>query len=364
MIIYDQDAYVFAKENLGIPLFHYKHTMNLTAGTYFPVKNLVVVGDDEKKLMIFEMATKNLLTTKTLQKRASKMIYTKTESDLLITDKTGDVFTVNMDACETSEVALLMGHLSMITDVKLTSDEKYLITSDRDEKIRVSFYKNSYNIQSYLLGHGEFVTQIELIDDKNLVSVSGDSKVFLWDLESSTVKQQLDCGELLQSRTGQKPVCKEIYQFEYNSQSKQLLVNLYKSKYLLQFEYSTAAGAFNFVSALDLNVALYIDYFVRVFDNFYLFVYENKFEIKSIIGGQVSESGKDDNIRALELYLNTNIDLTNVRTTIGENFRGLFKNIIYSNVEMYQERKQERIQKFAAKRLKTENSENTEQKNV
>lgn len=134
--------------------------------------------------------------------------------------------------------------------------------------------------------------------------------MFLWDLENSTVKQQLDCGELLQSKTGQKPVCKEIYQFEYNSQSKQLLVNLYKSKYLLQFEYSTDTGAFNFVSVLDLNVAMYIDYFVRLFDNFYLFVYENKFEIKSIIGDQVSESEKDDNIRALESYLNTNIDLT------------------------------------------------------
>lgn len=48
-----------------------------------------------------------------------------------------------------------------------------MITSDRDEKIRISFYKNSYNIQSYLLGHKEFVTQFELIDDKSLVSVSG-----------------------------------------------------------------------------------------------------------------------------------------------------------------------------------------------
>ena len=100
-------------------MFHYKHSMNLTAGTYLPTKNLVVVVDDEKKLMIFETSKKNILATKTLQKRADKMLYTKTEADLLITDKTGDVFTVNMDAYQASEVVLLMGHLSMLTDLKV-----------------------------------------------------------------------------------------------------------------------------------------------------------------------------------------------------------------------------------------------------
>jgi tRNA (guanine-N(7)-)-methyltransferase subunit TRM82 len=134
---------------------------------------MVVVGDDEKQLLIFEASSKRLLATKTLPKRASKMIYTRSESELLITDKTGDVYSVCMDAYETAEVVLLMGHLSMLTDIKFTSDEKCLITSDRDEKIRISFYPNAYNVQSYLLGHKEFVTQIHLIDDRNLVSVSG-----------------------------------------------------------------------------------------------------------------------------------------------------------------------------------------------
>jgi tRNA (guanine-N(7)-)-methyltransferase subunit TRM82 len=137
---------------------------------------MVVVGDDEKQVCIFEASTKKLLATKTLPKRASKMIYTKSESELLITDKTGNVYSVCMDAYETAEVVaslVLMRHLSMLTDIKFTSDEKCLITSDRDEKIRISFYQNANNVQSYLLGHKEFVTQIHLIDDRNLVSVSG-----------------------------------------------------------------------------------------------------------------------------------------------------------------------------------------------
>ena len=48
-----------------------------------------------------------------------------------------------------------MGSLSMLTDIRLDSNEKHIITSDRDEKIRISCFPNSFNINSYLLGHKE-----------------------------------------------------------------------------------------------------------------------------------------------------------------------------------------------------------------
>lgn len=66
-----------------------------------------------------------------------------------------------------------MGHLSMLLDLILTNDEKFLITCDRDEKIRISNYPNSYNIDSYLLTHREFVRQIELVTNDKLISSSG-----------------------------------------------------------------------------------------------------------------------------------------------------------------------------------------------
>ncbi len=88
----------------------------------------------------------------------------------------------------------------------MSSDEKYLFTSDRDEKIRISHYPNTYNIHSYLLAHKEFVSQIEFMDENYLLSASGviyifleiirvnliskyvcffdkDSKVIMWNLE-------------------------------------------------------------------------------------------------------------------------------------------------------------------------------------
>jgi tRNA (guanine-N(7)-)-methyltransferase subunit TRM82 len=39
----------------------------------------------------------------------------------------------------------------------LSHDKKYLITSDRDEKIRVTSYPDTYNIQAFCLGHTKYV---------------------------------------------------------------------------------------------------------------------------------------------------------------------------------------------------------------
>lgn len=49
----------------------------------------------------------------------------------------------------------IVGHVSMLTDMTLSDDEKYIITADRDEHVRVSRYPNGYNIESYCMGHTE-----------------------------------------------------------------------------------------------------------------------------------------------------------------------------------------------------------------
>ena len=48
---------------------------------------------------------------------------------------------------------LILGHASLLTSCLLTPDEKFIITADRDEHIRVSWYPEGYAIESYCLGH-------------------------------------------------------------------------------------------------------------------------------------------------------------------------------------------------------------------
>ena len=48
---------------------------------------------------------------------------------------------------------LILGHASLLTHCLLTPDEKFIVTADRDEHIRVSWYPEGYVIESFCLGH-------------------------------------------------------------------------------------------------------------------------------------------------------------------------------------------------------------------
>lgn len=99
--------------------------------------------------------------------------------DILVADKTGDVYLYKLRG-EELKPTLVLGHLSVILDIAISECGKYLITSDRDEKIRVSHFPNCYNIASYCLGHTEFVNRLKIIKDK-LISSSGDGTIRIWD---------------------------------------------------------------------------------------------------------------------------------------------------------------------------------------
>ena len=68
----------------------------------------------------------------------------------------------------------------MLLDIKLSKCGKFIITCDRDEKIRISHYPNAYNIHNFCLGHTDFVTSISLYQDNYLISGSGDGTLRLW----------------------------------------------------------------------------------------------------------------------------------------------------------------------------------------
>lgn len=357
LFTYKESVYLFTRSNkLQVPVFEYKHADEITASTYLPKKNIVVISDTNKKLFILDAHTKNVLTNKNVVKRAYKFVYDRNELNLLIADKTGDVYRLILDDLNNNEVELLMGHLSMLTDIKLTSDEKYLLTSDRDEKIRISHFENAYNIQSYLLGHKEFVTQIELINEIKLISSSGDSNLIVWNLITYKVAFKINVTKFIKS-TLPDFESKGISHFEFDKVSNQLLVLLFGCKYLMAFKYEN--DEIKFVSLLDLNVPR-IDYFIHLFSNHYIFVLGNKFSLKNIQQFQMSENENDEKLRNLVSYLNENINLDDARHQIELEYQSLFKNIIYSNVEMYYERKMERINSTVPKKLRNSHQQPVE----
>lgn len=121
----------------------------------------------------------------------------------------------------TFEHKLLLGHVSMLTHIALTTlnGRDYIITADRDEHIRVSRgIPQTHVIEGFCLGHSEFVSRICVPSDRPqvLISGGGDDQLFLWEWESgnmiskadlkqfvSTVMQEFDTGE--ESETPSEP---------------------------------------------------------------------------------------------------------------------------------------------------------------
>lgn len=90
---------------------------------------------------------------------------------------------------------LLMGRLSMLLDMALTPNNEFVIVCDRDEKIQVSRYPESYDIVAFCLGHQQFVTSISVLEQHQdrMVSVGGDGQLKLWDIRTGENLSSFDC---------------------------------------------------------------------------------------------------------------------------------------------------------------------------
>jgi WD40 repeat protein len=122
---------------------------------------------------------------------------------LVVADRMGDVYLFHI-AYDLADAAgaegprtdastdFLAGHLSTVTAMDFTADESFMITAERDEKIRVSHFPNSYNIESFCLGHTCHVSALAVATVEQggaaiplLLSGAVDGSLKLWSLPGS-----------------------------------------------------------------------------------------------------------------------------------------------------------------------------------
>lgn len=188
------------------------------ASAFSPRGRYFAACDDHKQLHVFTSQEDEwtLLSSRPLQRRATSVLFTKDESSVLVGDKSGDVYCFPTiaddkeltgadekvkdagdgevrDAVEGQDKdwgegevkgQLILGHLSMLLDMCLACGDKYIVTSDRDEKLRISEFPNAYNIHTYCLGHTEFVSCLLYVEELNvLISGSGDCTLRVWSMK-------------------------------------------------------------------------------------------------------------------------------------------------------------------------------------
>lgn len=128
---------------------------------------------------------------------------TRPNQVILIGEKTGKVMATPLEHVEGSDVQIkhLFGHTtSMITDISMDpSGGRFVLSADRDEKIRISQFPQTALIQSYCLGHASAVVQVACCQrfqaENWMVSISKDGTIKLWDyLKSTMLDSKTLCG--------------------------------------------------------------------------------------------------------------------------------------------------------------------------
>lgn len=143
---------------------------------------LVILSGKQVLLYTITPAEATFVQSWEAPKRPTRIVFTST-SALAVSDKYGTVSQCLVG--EASPVDLL-GHLSLLSD--LVYSAPYLITADEDAKVRVTCFPNTYNIQSFCLGHAGFVARVCMMDE-TLVSAGSDGTVRAW---NPTRGEQLD----------------------------------------------------------------------------------------------------------------------------------------------------------------------------
>ncbi|XP_022120535.2 tRNA (guanine-N(7)-)-methyltransferase non-catalytic subunit wuho [Pieris rapae] len=306
----------------------------------------------DKNLTIYKLPSFDRVNLFVLPRSASKIRFGAENSHIFVADKTGDV--LFYDILKNDSGVKLLGHLSFLLNVLQSQDGNYLISADRDEKIRVSCYPNTYNIQTYCLGHKEYVNHIEFLphNNKYLLSASGDGTVKCWDYVTGhctctiNTKKYLSDSRLeeefkkIMDEDGIEVESLPIIHFttsKLNENTSLVAISIYSCNDLLIYTIQTGVQFhYKLTRTLQLKDSFNC---IHLFNTaLYVFNSSNNILIKYDI------TNSDNNIainesQTIEMFNNTKID---VKIDLEQNIKILFKRK-FDNVQEYQERKKNRL---------------------
>nr|XP_043621182.1 tRNA (guanine-N(7)-)-methyltransferase non-catalytic subunit wdr4 [Erigeron canadensis] len=197
--------------NLGAESNISNHKESIRAIRYGAKGKLFVSAGDDKAVKIWDTDSWRCLCTVSTEKKVSAVAISDNGQFVCYADKFGVVWVVELDGLYENKSLvqkkgspLLAHYCSIITSLEFSPDGQFIVTADRDFKIRVTVFPKkpidgAHEIQSYCLSHTEFVSCLAFVYNQDhpqgyLVSGSGDSTVRLWDFTSGLLLHTCDVG--------------------------------------------------------------------------------------------------------------------------------------------------------------------------
>ncbi|KAL5210144.1 hypothetical protein ABZP36_005767 [Zizania latifolia] len=179
---------------------------------------LFTSAGDDKLVKVWKTDSWCCIQTITSEKRVSAVAISNDGLYVTFADKFGVIWLVTVgqsdggqESTDNKPVSIFGHYCSIITSMKFSPDGRFIATADRDFKIRVTLFpkkplRGAHEIQSFCLGHTEFVSCIAFTclseGPSFLLSGGGDSTVRLWDYINGclldTCQIQDKVGELLE----------------------------------------------------------------------------------------------------------------------------------------------------------------------
>ena len=135
------------------------HSASIRGLTFSADESLLASVADDKKLVICSTHSFSRVASRVFPKKLSCLCFVQ-DHVVLTADKFGVVYKTSAEEIEKQGPSEPFGHYGMITDLKKLGS--FVVTSDVDERIRVSHWPETFRIENFLLGHTKFVVSISL----------------------------------------------------------------------------------------------------------------------------------------------------------------------------------------------------------
>lgn len=232
----------------------FKHSKTLRIGCVSEDNQIMAVIDEQKFLLVISIEKQEILHKQELPKSCNALLF---KDDFLVAgDKFGDVWKIDFAKNST---ALLLGHVSMITEMVLFKN--YIVTADRDEKIRISRFPSAFIIEKYLLGHASFVTCMCHYEKEYLISSDSNGLVCLWNMKDGSMEMQINCSEIINKKRKHEEadgnlnsIC--VRAMSLNFSKKILAVSLQSSSTVLLFDLDQSKPFLTFKESIECEKSI------------------------------------------------------------------------------------------------------------